>query len=550
MNPRPLHLRAPLVYLLAPWVGGLLLAQVLPVEHPRLVLALSALPALGAFWWTWHRPAGNLFFAFWLSLGAGLTGWGYASWKSTFIQDFLRDRPPREAQLEIVVERLFALPPESRHLSGYGRIQAAPAYLPGAVGQRIAFSLRRENHRPLPGETLSVHGVVAPLPEEEEADGFREYLRLLGLRAELSRGRILQTVTSAPAWEKMLASARQRMSDILQSGRDRQPLLASIYTSMLLGEKSRLGDEQKQRYLRSGTMHLFAISGLHVMAIAGFLEVLLALCRLPRTWRAIVGLLLLTLYVFVTGAPPSAMRALLMVYAFWSSRWWSRQPSPFASWCLAALLVLVWDPSALQQAGFLLSYLVVAGILLYGVPLSEWAVRRWQPWALLPLADWRWWRKALDRGRIWITQGLAISLAATLASAPLVISFFGLFSTVAFILNLFLVPLSGLIVCTGMLSIGSGLLGLAPLVTLFNLSAWMQIAVLDGLIDTFLRLPGAWFTLPTAPSWLTVCWSFLQWGSFLLTAARQPHRQPVWVWWAPLVCFTAGLFALLTFSAA
>jgi len=82
---------------------------------------------------------------------------------------------------------------------------------------------------------------------------------------------------------------------------------------MMLGEQHELNDEQKTLFRHSGTMHIFTISGLHIAVIAGGLHAVLSLLRLPRVAQFLAGLFTLWLYVQITGAASSALRALAMI---------------------------------------------------------------------------------------------------------------------------------------------------------------------------------------------------------------------------------------------
>src|SRR5690606_9759001 len=96
--------------------------------------------------------------------------------------------------------------------------------------------------------------------------------------------------------------------------------------------------EQKERYIASGTMHLFAVSGLHVGIVAGLFAVVLAAMRFPRKFRPLVGLALLMAYVQVTGAAPSAMRAWWMAFFFWNAFALMRKPQPLSALAGSALV--------------------------------------------------------------------------------------------------------------------------------------------------------------------------------------------------------------------
>ena len=113
---------------------------------------------------------------------------------------------------------------------------------------------------------------------------------------------------------------QDRLEAILRQGLADRPQAASLYLGMLLGEKAVLSADQQNAYMRSGTFHVFSISGLHVGVIALALAFVRKGLRVPQRWSAGPELLVLWMYVQVTGASSPAMRAYLMVAAFTLSR--------------------------------------------------------------------------------------------------------------------------------------------------------------------------------------------------------------------------------------
>lgn len=149
------------------------------------------------------------------------------------------------------------------------------------------------------------------------------------------------------------------------------------------------------------------------------------------------GIILVGFYVQVTGAPPSAVRAWIMVALFWLARVVLRQNSPLATLSVAALMVLLWQPLQILELGFQLSYLVVAALIVYAGPLIQF----WQ--SHLPL----------EGTRAHIRDSFCVSLSAFLVSSPLVLDAFGIYSPGGILLNILLVTLALLAVTAATLSV-------------------------------------------------------------------------------------------------
>lgn len=304
-----------------------------------------------------------------------------------------------------------------------------------------------------------------------------------------------------------------------------------------------LEPEREERFARSGSLHLFAISGLHVMAVAATLAQVLALTRLPPGIVAVVGLTGVWVYVMMTGHTPSAVRAFTMVAFFWGAKAFLRQSNSFGALANSALAVLILDPRQLWLPGFQLSYMVVGGLVTVAALLEvsgRGMIDRptWREEQFVPRAF---------KVRLWmIRQALRLfflSLTASLFSAPLIISFFGLFSPVAVFLNMVLVPLAGLVVSTGCLVIVLGLAGFDSLAIFYNHAAWIAIGSMEWSIEVALSMPGTWHERHWPHHFIGPVLSFgsLVLAAFTREACRRDHCSVPFAVGAPMVLLFLGI---------
>lgn len=215
------------------------------------------------------------------------------------------------------------------------------------------------------------------------------------------------------------SAARARVDDLFGA---RAPLAASL----LLAQRDGLDREVRDRFARAGLSHLLAISGLHVGLVAGILLVLAGVFRLGKGAGAGMAALGTVVYVLFLGAPHSAARAAVQILLVLGARAAQRPARTEAMIAAAALILLAVDPAALFSPGFQLSFAGVAGILALRRPL------------LVPIR--RMTRPGGRAGR-WVADGLATSLAATLATAPIVAWHFGRVAPVGIVANLLAIPL-------------------------------------------------------------------------------------------------------------
>lgn len=500
MTSRSLGHRAPLLWLVLPMIAGLALARLFTPPPPGWLLATASITGIAALLASrsnqpWATPC---LVATMLLAGAA----SYALHRP-IIADWYA-LPPREARLSLHVDRLFPQP-EAKRVAGLATIRSADEPLQELAGQRVYFSLHPRAGIPAPvrSAVISAVGVIAALPRDPPATSFDGYLANAGINFRLSRGRVLAEEQPGSAYHRFCARQAERFASILRAGVEaRRPELVGVYRAMLLGEQHELSDEQKTAFRRSGTMHVFSISGLHIAAIAGGLYALLTLLRLPRPVQFVIGCVALWLYVDITGAAPSAVRAYVMVMLVQASLVLRVPRNPLSALAASALLVAVFAPMQVFSSSFQMSYGIVLALLLLGLPLADELHARLAWFRDLPRATWRWhhrWRAAAWHGTL---TAVAIGIAASLVSAVTGIMFFGLFTPGSLLANLWLIPAASAVILAGFLSLVAGLLGCTAGSVLANHAAVLLLWAIDAGVNAFVSLPGAWFNATFRTPWL------------------------------------------------
>lgn len=499
---RSLGHRAPLLWLLCPWMLGLALGRWLPPGVPLVAWGGAALAGVAFAAWGFRRDGA---FGEWLWRGGlvlALTAAGLGYLQQREHRLVVWDRlPPREAELVLRIERMFPATPGRESSGGLARIVGAPALLAELRGQLVFFSVRGGDRAWLARSAeVRAEGVIAALPRRPGA-GFDAYLASCGAAFKFTRGRLLAPVAPPQAFFRFCDAAAANFERSLTLGLDDQPRLRSVLVAMLLGRKAELSDEQQTVFMQSGTMHLFAISGLHVAVIWTALAAGLAALRLPRAAAVLGGLVALFLYVQITGGAPSALRSFIMIAFVMLGRALRWPNNAVASIGAAALFTLVLDPFQLFGAGFQMSYSVVAALLWFGLPLDERWQKRWQPWRELPEAGWTPWQRAVrfvGRGTL---SALALCLAATAINAPTSIELFGLFTPGALLANLLLIPLGSFVLYAGLASLLVGLCGADALCVLFNHAGIVVIWLMERLAETGVQLPAMFWAAEWRWAW-------------------------------------------------
>src|SRR6476646_3475368 len=199
---------------------------------------------------------------------------------------------------------------------------------------------------------------------------------------------------------------------------------AALARGFVLGEDDEVDAQTEEDFRRAGLSHLLAVSGQNVTLLALLAMPLLGAFGVPLRERLVWVLALIAVYVPVAGAGPSIQRAGVMGALGLLATLGGRRASRLYTLAVAALVTLAIDPGVATDVGWQLSFAAVLGILLLAAPLRERL------------------ESSLGRGR-WrraLAEGLAVTVAATLATAPLIAFHFETLSTTTLAANVLALP--------------------------------------------------------------------------------------------------------------
>ena len=238
---------------------------------------------------------------------------------------------------------------------------------------------------------------------------------------------------------------RQRLVERL-TALDLEDRTMAIVTAMTLGDRTLLRHDTRDLYSRVGASHLLALSGLHLGIIVGLFLTWMNGRLLLSRWRRPVGVMILLFiwtYTLVAGMPTSLLRAALMTSIFVLASLMQRYGSPLQQLLLTAIVMMLWRPMVLFDVGAQLSFLAVAGILLFYRPLYMWFFDRWRYQIF--------WMERYYL--LWPFTTLAVSLCAQVLTLPLVAYYFHQIPTYGPLLSIVLIPLTTLFLMFSLLLI-------------------------------------------------------------------------------------------------
>lgn len=297
------------------------------------------------------------------------------------------------------------------------------------------------------------------------------------------------------SWIALAHHYRESFAGMITRDLEDTPAVGSVIKAMALGYREETPDAIAEGFRLSGTMHVFAVSGLHVMIFAAVFRHLLRLLGAPGRLADGVVIPMLFFYVLITGLAPSAIRAAVMASVVLAGPLGERSPRLLNSLGLAALVLLAWDTRQLFSPGFQLSFAVVLAIALWAKPITQfWStlVRHdpFVPESLLP--RWRRWTESCG---LWMAGMIGVSWAAWLGSLPLMVWHFQSVTPVGLVANWALVPLASAILTLAALSLASQLAGIAFVGLSCNNLNWLLAKIAIASTGTFSSLPGANFTV-------------------------------------------------------
>lgn len=335
------------------------------------------------------------------------------------------------------------------------------------------------------GDTVTVTG-LATKPKNFYTEYGREfdyvsYLRVDGVRYILQNTEV-ETVNKEKnfSFMRVLFALKNKFADAIRTvvGAPESDLVNGV----LLGMRSSFPQEVRSAMVATGTIHIVALSGYNVSIVSRLLMETVGLF-VSRTWATFFGSLGILLFVLMTGASASAVRAGMMAALLLSARALGRPADTLRVICYTLIAMLAYNPLLLlYSVSFHLSFLALLGIL-YLLPL----VSRYLQWI-----KWEWLRELV-----------ASTLAAQIAVSPYVFHVMGIFSALSLPINVLILPCIPLLMLLGCFTtLGYFLLPL--LGKFFAIPTYWLAHILLEIIARGAQYEGAVVAVSWFPLWLAV----------------------------------------------
>lgn len=364
-------------------------------QRPSLLLAGGLVCGLVAseFW----VPAAFIFVLLWMAQGLG---WRLALATAFLLGLILAPQPVPRVDGERLYqgEAIVLAVPELSERSQIATVEVAGSrfWMVAPVEPTVG-----------PGDVVEVKGRMSSL-----SPGRRERLSSQTLAGEIycstSGLRIVQNGNTI-----YRGGLRWRSSFVDFTQRTLEPSLATMVNALCFNVRSDLDDKTYANLQATGTVHIISASGLHVFIFAAGLTFLLSFVPIPRGWRLLAVGGVLTVYAIGAGMQPPVVRAVAMAAILGGATLVRREPDLLAALGLTAFLFLLWQPIAVYDIGFQISFVTLGALAMFAHPSEGSAL------------------KALPRLYEGVKEVAKASLVATLGSAPIVAFYFGWFSLVS-----------------------------------------------------------------------------------------------------------------------
>ena len=460
--------------LAAAWLAGVLLGFETDVGPWLPLLLAGAAGLLVSFLWLLRMPVLAALLAAVLLLGLS---------RVEFHQQ--EDSPDIDLGEAVVARGIIADDPETAALLVRFELDVTEVEFEGSRSERRAAEdrwlvyarppgvlvERREPPYFRYGDRVIVRGVPRS-PQPVDGFDYPAYLASHGITATMFAQEAEVTGEGGAGWRRAIFSLRNRLADSID--RSMPYPESALAAALLLGKRESLPQELTEEFRGAGAAHLLAISGLHVGIL---LAVVLgtAAWLLGRQWPTylLLAWAVVWLYALMAGAPSSALRAALMGSVYLAALGLGRPSSVLPALALAAALMTVASPLLVMRVGFQLSFAAVAGIAL---ALSLWDGRL--TWGVSSTAGWA------ARLLGWAAALVVVSAAASLATWPLVASYFGQVALLGIPVSLLTVPVMAPLIVS---AAGAAIVGAVapPLGMLLGWIAAVPAAWVIGVVSVF-----------------------------------------------------------------
>lgn len=278
-------------------------------------------------------------------------------------------------------------------------------------------------NRIFPGVSCTVTGTLAMPNQAKNPNSFdyQFYLKRKEIFWLLQPNEISPSFCTPPQGNLITVLKRVRQKEVHNLEKKMDEELAAIFAALLYGDRNLMNPDMEEAYAKTGTVHLLAISGLHVALLTGMCYAFLLRIGMTREKAELLLIVILPFYAVLTGLAPSVNRAVLMLILVLAAHRLKVQITPLDAISIAFLLLALFSPFAIYEPGFQLSFGVSLALVLSSTSI-------------------------INRFHSYFIKLIVVSFVAQLASIPILLSYFYEISLISVVANLLFVPLFSFVI--------------------------------------------------------------------------------------------------------
>ena len=392
-----------------------------------------------------------------------------------------------------VIEGMVATEPEPGNTSSTFQLSASKLQTNGTYeevsGKALINVLRYHEYHY--GDVLRITGKLET-PSQSDDFNYKDYLARQGIYSIINYPRI-EILDTGEGFKPLawVYSLRNRLSQSLSQALPEPQ--ASVAQGILLGMRGNIPYSLNQAFSRTGTMHVLAISGINITIVIGML-LAAGIWLFGKRYSIYIwlALLIIWLYALLTGMNPPVVRGAIMGSLFLIAEFLGRQSSASIALTFAAAVMVGIEPQVLWDVSFQLSFLAMAGLIFISPYLQSWGRK-----GVMATAGKKGTAAALGN---FMTDSFAVTLAAILATWPIIAYYFHIVSFVGLPATFFAVlALPGIIITAAL----TGAVGLiAPAVAqVIGWISWLFISYFMLVVRAFDAVPFSSIRLESIEVW-------------------------------------------------
>ena len=321
------------------------------------------------------------------------------------------------------------------------------------------------------GDLIEIKGEYSAPEVARNYKGFdySQYLKTLNIYGtiKVEESKIINKNQLSPILIS-INNIKEKMID--NANRNMPKMTANLLLGILIGERDNIQEDIIESFRTANLSHILAVSGAHTSYIILGITYLISKSKTPKRIGYIITIINLLIFIIITGASYSVVRACIMAIVVIGAKICYRKENFFTSICISLIIILIQNPFAINDIGLKLSFMGTAGIVIFNKSITNFFIKL----------------KIKQK----IAEALSVTFSAQLMIMPITILNFNTISLTFFISNILASPLLGIIIIFGFISIFiSSILNPISKILFLILHIFLELLILVSKVTE--KIPGS-----------------------------------------------------------